>query len=974
MPLAHRLPAIGTAILASAGLSLCVLAAMVCNFLEINAEPGSLLISADDEELMEVTATFGIFCEEDFYDGRDQMWELSRVFFFVTVSLGGCATILAWALAIVLPPTAQNWRWLSLLSAGTAVLAVPMFLIFSAQACADLIQVQTCSLSAGSYYLICSIILWVIVTLFTQCLDPPTWGEERASWQIAKYVDEELAAKAFKPQKISLPRVVRETELAIPAVGTDSMKDDDFELFSPSGFSETSRSGVTMQRMIEMEASETVAEPRPKHEITFIPVAQARQPYGTKPIESIQFESKAPQSPKSTSSTTASNLKEKSPERVIEPAPSSSVILGDLQAIEPSSEKDKQHTGPRPKTKGGERDYLLGIRTLTNKLSQNTRRRHLGRRPRGGYEEMFDEGSYDSDVQPFSPPIEVEIKPFANFDNVKFDDTDEENEDLMNDWNALHKATAAGVRMGMQDGHNSKDEWIDFGEPIQHYYSDPEPMLLSSDEEDEDDNVANGSPRAPVAKRKDGETSVISGLSASQPRSLDGRNTRRKVRRKRLPESPARSLKSSGESLLDVTIDEETVQDVLEEVSDDEAEGILGAYKLSRTMSEPGPIQRLDSNARNSDSTSHQHETLSWEPPRGLKQPVDDDNGSFHSSDSSAFDRPAEKPAIPATAITKLSKSQSKMDSTQGVSEHRLEVIDPGNSLLRDLPAAKANPTRRYLTAKSLSPVRQRSLKSETWRPERSNGQGINVQQQLALNDDSSSVLSAGSGGSNILRKAREYRIKRMQYVTGSSTMKRGSSNIRGRPDISTESRSRTKEVSVLAASKSTIEKVMGDIGSVAAYSDLSRPSRQRRDPEGFTAEDLSPSQIVNNDNLPISTKSSAGSSPLNNDTAKEMSQIPTKDRLGAKKLLFEEEEHEEFPTMTTEASSDQESDEFPVDTDMNIITGISANSSSSSEVHFIPKEDLEKYGSVDMDDLDLQLIAIRRPIGKEYGDEESSI
>ena len=90
-----------------------------------------------------------------------------------------------------------------------------------------------------------------------------------------------------------------------------------------------------------------------------------------------------------------------------------------------------------------------------------------------------------------------------------------------------------------------------------------------------------------------------------------------------------------------------------------------------------------------------------------------------------------------------------------------------------------------------------------------------------------------------------------------------------------------------------------------------------------------------------------------------------------------------EYPTLTTEGESaevsgsqddeNQEIDEFPVDTDIAMMTGI--KDQGSREERFVVEPDYDsKYGSFDMDELDLQLISVRRPFGKEYGDDEVSL
>ena len=90
-----------------------------------------------------------------------------------------------------------------------------------------------------------------------------------------------------------------------------------------------------------------------------------------------------------------------------------------------------------------------------------------------------------------------------------------------------------------------------------------------------------------------------------------------------------------------------------------------------------------------------------------------------------------------------------------------------------------------------------------------------------------------------------------------------------------------------------------------------------------------------------------------------------------------------DFPTLTTTASSDSPTPEYtsfgnydaeaidvhPEETDIDL-----AHHEDSSQEQFLGEEDFGKYGSFEMDELDLQLIAVRRPIGKEYGEDEVSL
>ena len=921
---------------------------MVCDFVEIDALPGSLLISASGEELMKVTTTFGLFCGEEFYDGDDQMWGLSRLFFYLTASFGGCTTILAWSLAIVLPPTSRNWRWLSLLSAATAVLGVPMFLIFSTNACSESVDIQTCSLSMGAYYLMCSVLLWVVVTLSTQCLDPPCWGEERVSWELAKHVETELARRAFRPKKRS---IYTNAEPSLPAVSTGSMKDDELDFFSPGRLSEHSSPSPPRQQVGEVGGLSIINSPwRSQYAPSISTAMQTTSPHRAnspeRPTESIQFGPDASDGAgrMQTAGRLRSSGSDHSRPRMDHAQPSASMILEDLKIVQPKNENSDKEAQSLDRTeKGNEAKYTLGIRGLTRKLNLHSHHRRLGRRPRGGYEQMLDGNGYDSDAEPMSPPIEVEIKPFAHFDDLKFDVTDDENENLMNDWNALHKATTAGIRMGAQEGNATSDEWIDFSAPVENYYSDPEPTLYSSDEEEEEDSKS--FPRsAPSYTRQGGDASTISGLSGSQTRSLDSKKSRRKNRRKRIPDSPARSTKSSGESLLDVTINEETDQDVLEEISDEDGSGILGAYKLGRTMSEPTEVY---SQRRLSTHGTQREEST-----------------SMHNSDASAFRRPTAL-HINRIPIDTAGSSEAIGSSDFGGTERRLEVVHL--STVYDSSGAKSAsavaPRRRQMQTMSLSPPRHRPNMAETWRPE-----GLHAQRS-AVDEVDSSIRSASIGASDILRQAREHRIKRMQHDKANSTVV---------PILSKGDRFRASTKASTRKKIETNSAQQGDQGSAATYLDLPALGSGWLERKGIPSEDFSEMKTEVHANLPVFRAwAPENMGPLKN-RAPALSPISKTDGNQARDLVFaKHEDMEEFPTMTTEAASDVESfddREFEVDADIQMMTGIEPKGSSSSEEQHLVEDDFEQYGSLDIDDLDLQLIAVRRPLGQEYGDDESSI
>lgn len=146
--------------------------------------PGEAEDSTDQDSGPEV-AYIGIHCDDStFYDDSDRLWNLSQIFFYVSLACGGLTTLLGWTLGTCFPPTVWRWRGLSIMAAITAVVQVPMFLIFESDSCNYDISRQTCTLAAGAYLNIVSVALWVFMTIWTQCLKPPQWHEELDVWRI----------------------------------------------------------------------------------------------------------------------------------------------------------------------------------------------------------------------------------------------------------------------------------------------------------------------------------------------------------------------------------------------------------------------------------------------------------------------------------------------------------------------------------------------------------------------------------------------------------------------------------------------------------------------------------------------------------------------------------------------------------------------------------------------------------------------
>mmetsp|Transcript_16433 Transcript_16433/g.41214 ORF Transcript_16433/g.41214 Transcript_16433/m.41214 type:complete len:1150 (-) Transcript_16433:96-3545(-) len=194
MALNHRLPAICVAAFSSIAVLLAAFAGSSCSFLiRISDDEGNIF----DNELQDITSSFGVLCEHEVFprDG-DRMWELSRLFLIIGLSLGSLTAALAWAVASFLTPTNSNWNGISILAALTAVIQVPIFVLFEAEPCIgelediDLFSNTTtgmgCKLGPGSYLLIASDLFLIAVTVLTQCFDRPRWGLELDLWKVNK--------------------------------------------------------------------------------------------------------------------------------------------------------------------------------------------------------------------------------------------------------------------------------------------------------------------------------------------------------------------------------------------------------------------------------------------------------------------------------------------------------------------------------------------------------------------------------------------------------------------------------------------------------------------------------------------------------------------------------------------------------------------------------------------------------------------
>ena len=207
--MAHRATAVSVACLATAAFVLCFVAGIGCNFVKLTAEPDRLLMTPDGKELENNVATttpeafFGVFCTTSpFFYEEDIMWKRAQIFLCTGLTLGAITTVIAWALCVCSVPTMTVWRSLSFFGAAAAVLIVPVFLIFESEACNMDINRQTCGLTTGAYLNMVSIIMFVILTLWTQLVPPPDWTQELNTWRQRSL---NLEGREVKLEEISIP-------------------------------------------------------------------------------------------------------------------------------------------------------------------------------------------------------------------------------------------------------------------------------------------------------------------------------------------------------------------------------------------------------------------------------------------------------------------------------------------------------------------------------------------------------------------------------------------------------------------------------------------------------------------------------------------------------------------------------------------------------------------------------------------------
>eukprot|EP00980_Cylindrotheca_fusiformis_P019779 scaffold6929_cov99-Cylindrotheca_fusiformis.AAC.6 len=173
----QRLTALSVACISSTALIFFLLSGTSCSFLTVHPEPDHFLLTSSGIALHEVPlAQIGLTCNSLLLDsGLDEMISLSQNFFYLSAGVGGATTLVAWILSICIPPTRLTWLSMAIMGSVTAVLQVPLFLLFESKPCTIDANSQSCFFSMGAYFNAASIIFWVFMTLWAQCISPPNW-------------------------------------------------------------------------------------------------------------------------------------------------------------------------------------------------------------------------------------------------------------------------------------------------------------------------------------------------------------------------------------------------------------------------------------------------------------------------------------------------------------------------------------------------------------------------------------------------------------------------------------------------------------------------------------------------------------------------------------------------------------------------------------------------------------------------------
>ncbi|KAI2511873.1 hypothetical protein MHU86_2605 [Fragilaria crotonensis] len=419
----HRLPALSTAVLASIAYSFVLVAGTTCDFINVQANPGSFLEYVTDEGItVDITETkLGLLCETPrFRAGTDQLWSMSLYFWIASSVVGALGVSLSWALTIFLGPTDLNWKVLSFLAGVSAILQSPMYVIFASEPCKE----NVCTMSTGCIMLSISTIFWVTLTILTQCQDPPMWANELNAWRVQKERQEGMARQPQLESRWSrwIKRRKWATGLGLAATDSESVNDVSRMELLENGICGNFGDLEDMVQYAEEQRTFAQLEPLPPdllddendpHNTSGdgMPIQQPRE------LLTIHSHTEAPPA--------------------LELGEEKAFLLGDGESPNASCMQPPRQI------------IITGIRSLAERMKRETTRN------KSRYSHLDDDGDSDADVEDEIDGLPEDFtSPMSPQDLSKLcqEETpsppgakDSRSQVLLHDWNALHAAANAGI-------------------------------------------------------------------------------------------------------------------------------------------------------------------------------------------------------------------------------------------------------------------------------------------------------------------------------------------------------------------------------------------------------------------------------------------------------------------------------------------------------------------------------------------------